>query len=307
MKTLHAKRRQLTAGAVLGMVLAVTVTGCRGWETDAPPVHLNWNMDTQEKGKAYRKSDFFADGRYMRTPPAGTVARGFLKDDDARSFGRVDGMAVTAFPSGMPDPEVALARGQNRFGIYCSPCHGLAGDGDGIVNQKLSVKAPSFHDARLKDMPVGRMYEAILNGVNAGNMGSYAGQIVEEDRWNVLAYVRALQKQRDPSVTLGGKPEVKVADDAPPEKKGEGLYVSKGCNACHSIDGAKGVGPTWLALNGRTEKTSKGLVTVDDAYLTESIREPGAQIVEGFPPVMPPYPLTDDELKNLIAFIKTLK
>ncbi len=295
-----------TLKLVAAVVAVAAVAGCRGWESDKPPVHLNWNMDTQEKGKAFRQSDFFADGRYMRTPPTGTVARGFLREDDAKSLGRVDGLAVTTFPD-LGDTDAALAVGQQRYGIYCAPCHGLAGGGDGIVNSRLTVKAPSFHDARLKDMPVGKMYEAILNGVNGGNMGSYAAQLQEDDRWKVLAYVRAMQKLKDPSVTLGGKPEEKVNDDAPPEEKGKALYAAKGCNACHSLDGVKGVGPTWLAVYGSTHKTGTGDVTVDDAYITQSIREPAASIVDGYAPVMPPYPLSDDEVANLIAFIKTLK
>jgi mono/diheme cytochrome c family protein len=288
-------------------VALVALSGCRGWETDKPPVHLNWNMDTQEKGKAYRKSDFYADGRSMRTPPAGTVARGFAHEDEGKATGRVDGKAVTAFPQDLGDPVALVARGQDRYGIYCAPCHGLSGDGDGIVNTKLSVKAPSFHDARLKEMPAGKIYEAMLLGANGGNMGSYAAQLTEHDRWATLSYVRALQKQRDPSVTLGGRPEVVVSDDAPPEEKGKGLWAAKGCNACHSIDGAPGVGPTWAGLYGRTTKHAGGELTADDAYITESIREPTAKIVAGYPPVMPPYPLTDAEVTNLIAFIKTLK
>lgn len=305
MKTPFALRAPI--GIVGGLLVAVVALGgCRGWETDQPPVHLNWNMDTQEKGKAFRKSDFFKDGRYMRTPPAGTVARGFLKEDDARSTGRVDGRAVTTFPD-LGDAAAALTRGQERFGIYCAPCHGLSGDGDGIVNGKLSVKAPSFHDARLKDMPAGKLYEAILNGVNNGNMGSYAAQLNETDRWNVIAYVRALQKQRDPNVTLGGQAEVVVNNDAPPEEKGKALYAAKGCNACHSVDGKPGVGPSWAGLFGKAGKAGGADYTADESYITQSIREPGAKIVDGFPPVMPPYPLTDDEVASLIAFIKTLK
>jgi len=295
---------QQIAGGLL--VAAVALTGCRGWESEKPPIHPIQNMDTQEKGKAYRKSEFFADGRYMRTPPKGTVARGFEKADEARAFGRIDGRAVTAFPD-LGDHDAALTRGQERYGIYCAPCHGLSGDGDGIVNGRLGVKAPSFHDTRLKEMPAGKIYEAILLGVNNGNMGSYAAQLNETDRWNVVAYVRALQKQRDPGVTLGGQPEAVVSNDAPPEEKGKALYAAKGCNACHSIDGKPGVGPTWAGLFGKTGKASGGDYTADETYITQSIREPGARIVDGFPPVMPPYALTDDEVNSLIAFIKTLK
>jgi len=306
MHTTSTQTRTLAAALVAVSALA-SASSCRGWESDKPPVHLNWNMDTQEKGKAYRKSDFYADGRYMRTPPAGTVAIGFAHADEGKATGRVGGKPVTTFPQDLGDATLVVARGQDRYGIYCAPCHGLSGDGDGIVNTKLSVKAPSFHDARIKEMPAGKIYEAMLLGVNGGNMGSYAAQLNENDRWAVLAYVRALQKQRDPSVTLGGKEEAVVADTAPPEEKGKGLWASKGCNACHSVDGAAGVGPTWAGLYGKARPHAGGEATADDAYITESIRSPGAKIVAGFPPVMPPYALTDAEVSNLIAFIKTLK
>ncbi len=309
------KMLQSTCLATLAVVAVGAVTGCRGWESDKAPVHLNWNMDTQEKGKSYRKSELFADGRDMRTPPAGTVAQGFLHDDDLRSLGMVLSTAEGAKPGAMkianafPVGDVDVARGKDRFGIYCSPCHGLSGDGDGIVNARLGVKAPSFHDARLKEMAAGQMYRAILLGANGGNMGSYAGQLTEQDRWNVLAYVRALQKARDPSVTLGGNPIIELPPDdgIPSEAKGKALYAVKGCNACHSVDGSKGVGPTWLALSGRLEKVGGADITVDDVYLTESIRMPMAKIVDGYPPAMPPNDLTDSDIKSVILFIKTLK
>ncbi len=297
--------KQIAALSVSLAALAGSV-GCRGWQSTEPPVHLNWNMDTQEKGKAYRKSDFFADGRMMRTPPAGTVAQGYLHDDDHRSLGMVDGVVATSIPD-IGDPAIAVKRGQQRFNIYCAPCHGGAGDGNGPVNSRLTVKAPSFHDARLKEMPVGQIYQAILNGVNGGNMGSYAAQIQEGDRWNVILYVRALQKSRDPNVTLGGKVVAAAAADASLEQKGEVLYKTKTCNACHSLDGTRVVGPTWKGLYGSKEKTNRGEMLVDDAYLTEAILKPMEQITEGYPPAMPMIPLTDDEVLQLIAYIKSLK
>jgi len=294
--------------AALSVSLAAlsSSVGCRGWQSDSPPVHLNWNMDTQEKGKAYRKSDFFPDGRMMRTPPAGTVAQGYLHDDDHRSLGLIDGKAATSLPD-IGDAQVAVKRGQERFNIYCAPCHGGAGDGNGTINSRLMVKAPSFHDARLKEMPVGQIYQAILNGVNGGNMPPYRHQIQEDDRWNVTLYVRALQKSKDPSVTLGGQVVAAAAADASLEQKGEVLFKTKTCNACHSIDGTRLVGPTWKGLYGSKEKTDKGEVVVDDAYLTESILKPMDKVTVGYPPAMPQVALTDEEVQQLIAYIKSLK
>jgi mono/diheme cytochrome c family protein len=298
--------------AVLGLALSLGGTvGCRGWQSEDPPVHLNWNMDTQEKGKSYRASDFFADGRAMRTPPAGTVAQGWLKDDDHFSQGiGPDGQPATSFPASFEGGEAAVRRGQQRFNIYCSPCHGQAGDGAGLVASRMLVKPPSFHDSRLKEMPVGKIFQAITHGVNNGNMGPYNAQIEERDRWNIILYVRALQKSKDPSVTLGGQAVAQAVATDPPEKQGEALYKAKGCNACHSLDGTRLVGPSWKGIYGKTEKTDKGDVVVDDAYLKESMQQPNAKITGGdppYPPVMPPLPLTDDDIANLIAFIKTVK
>jgi cytochrome c oxidase subunit 2 len=98
-----------------------------------------------------------------------------------------------------------------------------------------------------------------------------------------------------------------VSNTAPPEEKGKALYAVKGCVACHSIDGKAGVGPTWAGLYGRAGKASGADYVADDAYITQSIREPGAKIVDGYPPAMPPYALSDDEITSLIAYIKTLK
>ncbi len=314
-KSVNSQQSTVSALLALGLCGVLVAGGCRGWQSEDPPVHLNWNMDTQEKGKAYRRSTLFSDGRYMRTPPAGTVAQGWLKDDDHAALGVVehkneDGSVVvvpaTSLPPGFVGGDAAVRRGQQRYGIYCSPCHGMAGDGGGTVAPRLTVKPPSFHDARLKEMPAGKIYQAILNGVNDGNMGSYAAQISQEDRWNVILYVRALQKSKDPSVTIGGT-NVVVNSSDPPEKKGEALFKAKGCNACHSLDGTRIVGPSFQALFGKTEKTDKGEFAVDDAFLKESMQTPTAKITDGFPPVMPVVGLSDDDIASLIAFIKTVK
>jgi mono/diheme cytochrome c family protein len=299
--------------ALLALALLAGVVGCRGWVSEDPPVHLNWNMDTQEKGKAYRRAEMFSDGRYMRTPPEGTVAQGWLKEDDHLSLGLVDGKPALALPPSFVGGEEAVKRGQQRYGIYCSPCHGYAGDGGGAIAPRMTVKPPSFHDARLKDMAAGQIYRAILNGVNNGNMGSYAAQIPESDRWDIILYVRALQRSKDPTVTLGGKAPEAVDPNAGPADRGKALYAAKGCNACHSIDGTRVLGPTWQGIYGMKEKTNKGEITVDDAYLTESMLTPAAQITDTYPPVMPAVfgtpaaPLTDGEVSDLIAYIKSLK
>jgi mono/diheme cytochrome c family protein len=179
--------------------VALLATGCRGWTSESPPVHLNPNMDTQEKLKAYRANDFFADGRAMRPIPEGTVARGHLDDDPHFFQGLSGGASATSLPAGFTADEATLRRGRERYDIYCAPCHDRAGDGQGTVAARLGVKPPTFHDARVKDLPIGGIFQAITKGVNAPNMPSYAVQIDARDRWAIAAYVRVLQKARDPS------------------------------------------------------------------------------------------------------------
>jgi mono/diheme cytochrome c family protein len=284
--------------------LAAGLTGCRGWETDKPPVHLNWNMDTQEKTKAYRKETLFADGRMMRMPVEGTVSRGHLYDNDHRDRGvDVEGKSVVKFPEGMT-PEELVARGGERYQIYCTPCHGRDGDGKGPVAKKggLLVPPPDLLSERIREMENGKIYQAIQLGVNNGNMPSYAAQIPVEDRWAIVAWIRDRQG--------GGfepAPGAVVLTAGPSVENGKALYKSKGCNACHSVDGSAVVGPSFKGLWGKTESTSAGDVVVDRAYFKESILEPMAKIVTGFPPAMPPQALTDDEIESLALYVETLK
>lgn len=302
-----------------GVVCLVGLVGCRGWESDKPPVHLIPNMDTQEKVKSYRKdtTGLFEDGRTMRAPVQGTVALGQLDEDDT-FFKGIDekGEHVLALPAtvkgddGAPKADV-IARGKERFKIYCTPCHGPNGDGDGLVNttKGLLVPPPSMHSDRVKELKNGKLYAAIAVGVNNGNMASYAAQIPVEDRWAIVAFVRDLERQKDPNVSWepGGDVGPPVDLTKASADLGKKLYKDKGCNACHSLDGSKLVGPSFKGLWGRTEKTSAGDVTVDLAYVAESIRAPMAKIVEGYPPAMPAANLTDLEIESITKYFETLK
>lgn len=302
-----------------GVVCLVGLVGCRGWESDKPPVHLIPNMDTQEKVKSYRKdtTGLFEDGRTMRAPVEGTVALGQLDEDDT-FFKGIDekGEHVLALPAtvkgddGAPKADV-IARGKERFKIYCTPCHGPNGDGDGLVNttKGLLVPPPSMHSDRVKELKNGKLYAAIAVGVNNGNMASYAAQIPVEDRWAIVAFVRDLERQKDPNVSWepGGDVGPPVDLTKASADLGKKLYKDKGCNACHSLDGSKLVGPSFKGLWGRTEKTSAGDVTVDLAYVAESIRAPMAKIVEGYPPAMPAANLTDLEIESITKYFETLK
>lgn len=301
----------------ISVAAALGLLGCRGCESSQPPVHLIRNMDTQEKGKAYRRdtSGLFADGRVMREPVSGTVALGQL-EDDALLYEGVDekGGPSKVFPASVKTDGVITdalrARGKQRYDIYCAPCHGVAGDGKGAVadvaldgGPRLLVPPPAFTSDRLKGMVVGQMYAAIRNGVNAGNMPSYSAQILPADRWAILAYVRQLQGVADE----GGEVMVAVKQSLASAGYGEQLFKAKGCNACHTVDGTKLVGPSMKGLYGKKESTSAGDVDVDDAYLKESMLTPMAKIVTGFPPAMPPQVLDDVEIKSLSLYIATLK
>ena len=186
-------------------VLAGGLAGCRGMKSSEPPVHLNPNMDLQDKYKPYRASTFFEDKRSMRTPPKGTVARGKLREygDSPASHaiwkGRdASGKFVEQVPYKLTVAH--LKRGQDRYNIYCTPCHGMDGYGNGTVVKRSrgKIAAPSFHTPRLGEIAIGHIYNVITNGSESKRMWPYKAQIPEaEDRWAIAAYVRALQRSQN--------------------------------------------------------------------------------------------------------------
>jgi mono/diheme cytochrome c family protein len=158
-------------------------------------------MDWQPKFKAQRKNTFFADGRAARLDVEGTVAMGELRDDTHFHAGKVNGAWARTFPAQVPVNETTMARGQTKFGVFCTPCHGQTGEGDGMVAQRATLLAegtwapPSnMTEERYRFMPVGEIYNTISHGVR--NMPAYGAQIPPEDRWAIVAYVRALQRSR---------------------------------------------------------------------------------------------------------------
>ena len=162
----------------------VFVAGCRQDMHDGP------------RYEAFEASTTFADGRASRNAPAGTVARGWLREDEALYTGKVNGQAVDEFPFAIGAAE--LARGQQRFNIYCTPCHGRLGDGNGMVVQRGLRQAASYHQDRLREEKVGYFYDVITNGFGA--MQGYAEQIPVRDRWLIVAYVRTLQLSQHASL-----------------------------------------------------------------------------------------------------------
>jgi mono/diheme cytochrome c family protein len=153
----------------------------------------------------YAPSDFFPDGSSARPVPADTVARGQLRQDPVLYTGKgSDGQDATEFP--FPVTQAVVERGQSRFNVYCSPCHGYAGDGDGMIVQRGFPPPPSFHSDRLRQAPVGHFFDVMTNGLDP--MPSYASQVPVSDRWTIVAYIRALQLSQHATL-----------DDVPPDQR----------------------------------------------------------------------------------------
>jgi mono/diheme cytochrome c family protein len=188
-------------------------------ESALPRIHLIQGMDNQLRLKTQQVNPFFADTREERPPAAGTVARGQLADDDGLNKGLRDGKWIEAFP--VPVTEKLLHRGSERFQIYCAPCHGLAGSGDGIVAVRAErlqegtwVPPSSLHVATVLARPVGHLFNTITNGIRT--MPSYGPQIPVDDRWAIVAYVRALQLSRHaPASVLTAEERAKLVEVAP--------------------------------------------------------------------------------------------
>jgi mono/diheme cytochrome c family protein len=146
-------------------------------------------MHDQPKYRPLRGSEMFRDGRSARPLVAGTVARGTLREDPLFFTGKAGRDFVTEIP--IPVTAEVLARGRSEFEVFCSPCHGRTGRGDGMVVQRGFKKPSSYHIDRLRGMPIGYFYDVITNGFGA--MPDYSSQVPPEDRWAITAYVRTLQ------------------------------------------------------------------------------------------------------------------
>ncbi|MBI1367883.1 MAG: c-type cytochrome [Planctomycetes bacterium] len=350
------------------------IAKARTTKSSSPRIHIFQDMDNQPKFKAQSENPLFADRRAMRDPVAGTVAAGELHEDDHLYRGyETDGNLKPVMANGdrkwfhgLPDSMkldmALLKRGQERYTIYCSVCHGLDGYGDGMVARRAAAlaamqpsQAPGWvppRDLNTVDQktggpmyaeplyPAGKLFAVISEGLST--MPSYASQIPVEDRWAIVAYVHALQMSQNIPVTdlpadlkdakFKDAPVVEVPKETGPKLTGDAL-VAKGkelfyknplkpCSVCH-MPAAAGV-PTPCpsfehGIFGKKEKVvvnggAPQEITIDEAYLHESIANPPAKIVvneatgQPYPPLMvlAGPPLTDDEIEALIAFIKTL-
>jgi mono/diheme cytochrome c family protein len=184
--------------AAAGSLLSF-LAGCRGSPSQEPPVHWQRQMFTQDKGKAQRENTFFEDHRAMRLPVENTVSTSDPIDPGPYRTGKDDvGNYVSKWPSEVQVSIDLLKRGQERFNIYCAPCHDRTGSGNGLIVQRAAKTTrwvpTSYFDERLMAMPVGQIFETISNG--KGTMPSYAYQVPTSDRWAIVAYVRALQRSQ---------------------------------------------------------------------------------------------------------------
>jgi mono/diheme cytochrome c family protein len=180
----------LVAGGAL--LVALVLAGPRGRASARPPIHPVLDMDAQSRAEPQAASRFFYDGKVMRPPVEGTVARGELHEGVFWT-----GMdPVLGFAPSIPvEVDDALReRGRRRFEIYCAICHDRNGDGKGLLHERAQVRTPSFHVDRLRQAPDGYYFLLISQGF--GLMPSYAAQIPVADRWAIVAHVRELQARR---------------------------------------------------------------------------------------------------------------
>ena len=177
-----------------------------------------YDMQDQPRYKAFKKSDFFSDGRSSRDLLEGTVARGNLRENKAFYTGKKENAdpnapvattidstgntLVSSFPNDitefpMPITEEVIDRGEQRYRVFCIVCHGPVGNGDGMIVRRGFSKPPTYHDDRLRNAPVGHFFDVMTSGW--GKMNSYASQIPVADRWAIVAYIRTLQLSQNPN------------------------------------------------------------------------------------------------------------
>ena len=169
------------------------------------------DMHIQPYYRPMAKSDFFVDDRSARMPVEGTVARGNLREDAYFYTGKIGNNPGDFMP--FPVTAEVLDRGRERFNIYCTPCHGRVGDGNGFIPTRGFRRPPSFHIDRLRKAPIGYFYDVDTNGF--GVMPDYASQIAPRDRWCIAAYIRALQLSQN--ATSSDVPAGQKIPSTPPQ------------------------------------------------------------------------------------------
>ena len=178
--------------------LASVALGCQGQHSTEPPIVPIRNMHEQPRFDAQERTPLFADHRTMRPPVEHTVAREMELEPVVDTGVADDGTYMLTIPEpvieGAGGMGALVERGQERYGIFCVPCHGGLGDGNGMVpevSQVGTIRPPTFHDDRIRHMPDGQLYATVRNGIR--NMPAYGSNIPVADRWAIVSYVRALQ------------------------------------------------------------------------------------------------------------------
>jgi mono/diheme cytochrome c family protein len=200
--------RYFLVGSLLLAVLVVSVAGLRGSKFRRPPIEIFPDMVRQLKLRPQTVDNFFADGRSSRLPVSGTIARGvpfrlsasdpqqvaYPFEDAPVNTGRVRGATNFVETGPFEITDQLLARGRERFQINCAPCHGPLGDGNGVTKKLGMTTVADLHLPRIVALPDGEIFYVITNGRNT--MYPYGGQVPVEDRWAIIAYLRALQLTR---------------------------------------------------------------------------------------------------------------
>lgn len=207
-------------------LVIICFAGFRGGKSPNPPIEIFRDMDHQPKYLPQHTSSFFADGRSARKPVEGTIPMGyemkgayfqaparngtfkpvaFTNQPTYYNTGKIGDVYGDGFPTELAIDEAFIRRGHERFEINCSPCHGKTGQGNGVVGQFGMVAIANLLDERIRTQPDGQIYSTIANGKNT--MGAYGPQIAVDDRWAIVAYLRALQKSQN--MKLADLPEAK--------------------------------------------------------------------------------------------------
>ncbi len=200
--------RSVSRAALLtfGFALLIFLTACRQDMHQAP------RYDPLEE------STVFPKGSSAQPLVEGTVARGHLNEDELLYTGKVDGKPADAFPFTITAAD--LNRGEERYNIYCSPCHGRTGEGNGMVVQRGYKQAANYHIDRLRQMPVGYFYDVMTNGF--GSMPDYRAQVTVADRWRIVAYIRALQLSEHATTSDVPADQLKQLNEGAPARSGGG-------------------------------------------------------------------------------------
>lgn len=302
--------------ACLAFVPIAMVYASYGETTTKPRVHLVPDMDKQDRFRPQGQIEgLFADGRMSRIQVSGTVARDQGDANSALHTGKTGGVLLKTMPAVLSVDEEFLDRGRERYEIYCGICHGDDGKGKGTVHQRAMKLADQGFATWVPPTDVtssvvagqddGYLFETISEGRRT--MPAYAEQIPSEDRWAIIAYLRVLQAE-----AAAGAPSAEEVNEMTPVERGELVFNTKTCNACHTLNGATLVGPPLNGLLGSEITLTTGeTIVVDEDYIVESIKEPNAKTREGANAGLMTATLadmiSDQEMLDLLEFLKTQK